>query len=55
VLQFGHEHAQIERLDRAKTVLILPGGILEQRGPYLPTASDGVFNRRRVNRRTEAR
>jgi creatinine amidohydrolase/Fe(II)-dependent formamide hydrolase-like protein len=37
---------QIEKLDRAKTVVIVPGGILEEHGPYLPAGSDGVFNNR---------
>ncbi len=32
---------QIESLDRNKTVVIIPGGILEQHGPYLPSFSDG--------------
>jgi creatinine amidohydrolase/Fe(II)-dependent formamide hydrolase-like protein len=33
-------------LDRDKTVVIIPGGILEEHGPYLPAGSDGIFNRR---------
>jgi creatinine amidohydrolase/Fe(II)-dependent formamide hydrolase-like protein len=37
---------QIEALDRSKTVVIVPGGILEEHGPYLPTGSDGIFNQR---------
>jgi creatinine amidohydrolase/Fe(II)-dependent formamide hydrolase-like protein len=37
---------QIAALDRAKTVVILPGGILEQHGPYLPSYSDGYANER---------
>ena len=35
---------QIEAVDRSKTVVILPGGILEEHGPYLPIGSDGIFN-----------
>ena len=35
----------VERLDRSKTVIIIPGAILEQHGPYLPVDSDGIFNR----------
>lgn len=27
-------------LDRSKTAVIVPGGILEEHGPYLPSASD---------------
>ena len=37
---------EIRALDRARTVVILPGGILEQHGPYLPSYSDGYFNER---------
>ena len=32
---------QISALDRAKTVVILPGGILEEHGPFLPAFTDG--------------
>ena len=35
---------QIERLDKAKTVVILPGGIVEEHGPFLPTFTDGYWN-----------
>jgi creatinine amidohydrolase/Fe(II)-dependent formamide hydrolase-like protein len=35
---------QIRSLDRAKTVVLMPGGILEQHGPYLPSFSDGFMN-----------
>ncbi len=34
------------RLDRARTAIILPGGILEEHGPYLPSYSDGLINDR---------
>jgi creatinine amidohydrolase len=37
---------QIRALDRERTVVILPGGILEQHGPYLPILSDGYWNER---------
>jgi creatinine amidohydrolase len=30
-------------LDRAKTVVIIPGGILEEHGPYLPSNTDGLI------------
>jgi creatinine amidohydrolase/Fe(II)-dependent formamide hydrolase-like protein len=33
--------SQIERLDRARTVVLLTGGILEEHGPFLPSYSDG--------------
>lgn len=39
---------QIRSLDRARTVVILPGGILEQHGPYLPSFTDGYVNERMV-------
>jgi creatinine amidohydrolase/Fe(II)-dependent formamide hydrolase-like protein len=38
--------AQIRDLDRARTVVIIPGGILEQHGPYLPAYADGYWNER---------
>jgi len=33
---------QIRALDRTKTVVFLPGGMLEEHGPYLPAYTDGV-------------
>jgi creatinine amidohydrolase len=35
---------EIRALDRERTVVLLPGGILEQHGPYLPSFSDGYWN-----------
>lgn len=35
---------QIRSLDRARTVIIMPGGILEEHGPYLPSYADGYYN-----------
>jgi creatinine amidohydrolase/Fe(II)-dependent formamide hydrolase-like protein len=32
---------QIARLDRARTVVLLTAGILEEHGPFLPSYSDG--------------
>jgi creatinine amidohydrolase len=37
---------QIRALDRNRTVVIMPGGILEQHGPYLPSWSDAYFGQR---------
>lgn len=37
---------QIDALDKEKTVVLLPGGILEEHGPYLPAFTDGYFNQR---------
>ena len=39
---------QIKALDREKTVVLLPGGILEEHGPYLPSFSDGYMAERRT-------
>lgn len=35
---------ELRALDRQRTVVILPGGILEQHGPHLPSYSDGYQN-----------
>jgi creatinine amidohydrolase/Fe(II)-dependent formamide hydrolase-like protein len=35
---------QIDSLDRERTVVLLPGGILEEHGPYLPSSTDGYMN-----------
>lgn len=37
---------QLRAIDRAKSVVLLPGGILEGHGPYLPSYSDGYYNER---------
>jgi creatinine amidohydrolase/Fe(II)-dependent formamide hydrolase-like protein len=37
---------QIKRLNKTKTVVILPGGIVEEHGPFLPTFTDGYWNER---------
>jgi creatinine amidohydrolase/Fe(II)-dependent formamide hydrolase-like protein len=37
---------QIRALDRARTAVILSGGILEEHGPYLPSYTDGYRNER---------
>jgi len=42
IYQLGELNAeQVRLLDRATTVVLLPGGILEEHGPYLPTYTDG--------------
>jgi creatinine amidohydrolase len=38
--------AQIRALDRAKTVVLLTGGMLEEHGPYLPAFTDGILSER---------
>jgi creatinine amidohydrolase len=35
---------QIRALDKEKTIVLIPGGILEQHGPYLPSYTDGYRN-----------
>lgn len=35
---------QIQALDKNKTVVLIPGGILEEHGPYLPAFTDGYWN-----------
>ena len=37
---------QIRGLDRDKTVVLLPAGVLEQHGPHLPSYADGYQNER---------
>jgi creatinine amidohydrolase/Fe(II)-dependent formamide hydrolase-like protein len=34
---------QIRPLNPAKTIVVIPGGILEEHGPYLPSYSDGFL------------
>jgi creatinine amidohydrolase/Fe(II)-dependent formamide hydrolase-like protein len=36
--------AAIGRLDKTRTVVLLPGAIVEEHGPYLPAGADGVRN-----------
>lgn len=35
---------QIRALDRDRTIVLIPGGILEEHGPYLPSFTDGYRN-----------
>src|ERR1700712_2361575 len=47
ILQFANLNTRdFARLDKARTVVIIPGGVLEEHGPYLPAGTDGIFNRR---------
>jgi creatinine amidohydrolase len=47
VLRFEEmDAASIGRLDRARTVVIIPGGILEEHGPLLAVNADGYRNER---------
>lgn len=45
---------EIENLNREEVVVLLPGGILEQHGPYLPSFSDGYMNQRLTSAVAEA-
>ncbi len=46
--------AQIRALDRSKIVVLMPGGILEQHGPYLPSFTDGYRNERMTQELADA-
>lgn len=37
---------QVRALDKGRTVVLIPGGILEQHGPFLPSFTDGYRNER---------
>ena len=37
---------EIRALDRSKTVVFLPGGMMEEHGPYLPAFTDGILSER---------
>jgi creatinine amidohydrolase/Fe(II)-dependent formamide hydrolase-like protein len=37
---------QTRELDKDKTIVLIPGGILEQHGPFLPSFTDGYRNER---------
>ena len=42
ILKIGEMNTQqIQALDLPKTVVLIPGGILEEHGPYLPSYTDG--------------
>ena len=36
---------EVRALDHEKTVVLIPGGILEEHGPYLPVYTDGYADR----------
>ena len=55
VLRLGELSVRdLEELDRDKTVVIMPGGILEEHGPYLPSFNDGYLNAWLADRTAEA-
>ena len=39
---------QIRKLDRARTVIVMTGGILEEHGPYMPSYIDGYVSERQA-------
>lgn len=45
---------QIRALDRARTVVVMQGGILEEHGPYMPSYIDGYNAERRARDLAEA-
>jgi len=45
---------QIRALDKQKTVVLLPGGVLEEHGPHLPSFADGYSNEWLTERLAEA-
>lgn len=44
----------LENLDRDATIVIMPGGIIEEHGPYLPSFNDGYLNAWLADRTAEA-
>ncbi len=46
--------SQIRALDRSRTVIVIPDGIMEQHGPYLPSFTDGIHNEWLAQRLSEA-
>jgi creatinine amidohydrolase/Fe(II)-dependent formamide hydrolase-like protein len=44
----------LQELDRNRTVVMIPGGIFEQHGPYLPSFTDGYLNEWVARRTAEA-
>lgn len=55
VLRLGELSVRdLDSLDRANTVVIMPGGILEEHGPYLPSFNDGYLNAWLADRTAEA-
>jgi creatinine amidohydrolase len=47
VLEVGNLGTErIRALDRARTVVLLPGAVLEEHGPYLPALTDGILSER---------
>ena len=40
---------QIRHLNKEKTAVVIPGGIIEEHGPYLPTFTDGYWNEQVTN------
>jgi creatinine amidohydrolase/Fe(II)-dependent formamide hydrolase-like protein len=45
---------QIKNLNRERTVILIPGGILEEHGPYLPVYTDGYADRHYTSQLAQA-
>lgn len=45
---------QVQKLDRERTVVIVPASILEEHGPYLPAFTDGYVNEHLARRVAES-
>lgn len=44
----------VRALDKSRTVLVLPGGMMEEHGPYLPAYTDGILSDRLTDELTRA-
>jgi creatinine amidohydrolase/Fe(II)-dependent formamide hydrolase-like protein len=40
---------QVRALDKDRTIVLIPGGVLEEHGPYLPSFTDGYRNERQAD------
>lgn len=55
VLQMGAMNTrQLGEVDKSRTVVIIPGGIMEEHGPYLPANTDGYVSERQARDLAEA-
>ncbi len=55
VLRLGELSVRdLDSIDQEKTVVIMPGGILEEHGPYLPSFNDGYLNAWLADRTADA-
>ena len=52
--ELSDQSKRSRRSTRSRTVVLMPGGILEEHGPYLPSFTDGYFNESVAQRLAEA-